>query len=332
MTCGPSKKTLATRRDRPYGAGANCWAPEQRPQHHHGAFPMDAPVRKAGSTVSSPFSPMSDVPPEHALLAVDMQGYSQIPEARMAAVRSDLDLVLTTVFAQSGLEPPHPEDHAFKDTGDGAIFVLPAGEVARLVDPLLGHLHSALIRYDRERLAASPPLRLRVAVHVGPLSVPDHRGAAINEVCRLLDSTPLRTALSAARDHGGFLAAAVSDPAFRRTVRAGRTQELAQGQFLSATARVQGKPDFAEPCHLYVPRLVPQLLVPYMSASSSPAVAQTAEPGTASMPGSTQRSVPTSAVARPPHGTAPVFQFNGEMRDTTVAQDIQVLRIDRRGR
>ncbi|MFF1911001.1 hypothetical protein ACFVYE_04985 [Streptomyces sp. NPDC058239] len=277
-------------------------------------------------------SPPSNVPPEHALLAVDMQGYSQIPEVRMAPVRSDLDLVLTTVLAQSGLEPPHPADPAFKDTGDGAIFVLPAGDVARLVDPLLGHLHSALARYDRERLAASPPLRLRVAVHVGPLSLPDHRGAAINEVCRLLDSTPLRTALSAARDHDGFLAAAVSDPAFRRTVRAGRTSELEVNHFLSTIAHVEGKPDFAEPCHLYVPRLVPQLLAPYISAVSSLATAQDAEPGTTPKPGSAQPPAPAAAPARPPHGPAPVFQFNGAMQDTTVAQEIQVLRIDRRGR
>ncbi|MFJ3905459.1 hypothetical protein [Streptomyces sp. NPDC090025] len=261
-----------------------------------------------------------------------MQGYSQIPEARMASVRSDLDLVLTTVLAQSGLEPPCLEDQAFKDTGDGAIFVLPAGNVARLVDPLLGHLHSALTRYDRERLAASPPMRLRVAVHVGPLSVPDHRGAAINEVCRLLDSTALRSALSAAREHDGFLAAAVSDPVFRRTVRAGRTPELAEGQFLSTTALVVGKPDFAEPCHLYVPRLVPQLLAPYLSAIASPAGAQAAEPGTASTPASSQSSPSEGAAARPSSDPAPVFQFNGEMRDTTVAQDIRVLRIDRRGR
>ncbi|WP_433549044.1 hypothetical protein ACQPZG_31265 [Streptomyces sp. CA-294286] len=276
--------------------------------------------------------PPPAVPAEQALLAVDMQGYSRIPEARMASVRSDLDLVLATVLAQSGLEPPCLEDRAFKDTGDGAIFVLPAREVARVIDPLLGHLHSALTRYDHERLAASPRLRLRVAVHVGPLSQPDHRGDAINEVCRLLNSTHLRAALSAACDHNGFLAAAVSDPAYRRTVRAGRTPELAENRFLVTTARVEGKPDFAEPCHLYVPRLVPQLLAPYLTTTTSPDATQAAERPIVSNPDSARPSSSASAPVAPPHGPAPTFQFNGEMRDTTVAQDIGVLRIDRRGR
>ncbi|MFC7220871.1 hypothetical protein ACFQLX_22320 [Streptomyces polyrhachis] len=250
----------------------------------------------------------------------------------MASVRSDLDLVLTTVLVQSGLKPPRADDPAFKDTGDGAIFVLPAGDVALLVDPLLGHLHSALTRYDRERLAASPPLRLRVAIHVGPLSQPDHRGDAINDVCRLLNSTALRTALSAAREHDGFLAAAVSDAAFRRTVGAGRTPELPENQFLATTARIQDKPDFAEPCHLYVPRLVPQLLAPYLSTIPSPPAAPAADPITTSGPGSTQPSGSVAAPVHAAHGPAPAFQFNGEMHDTTVAQDIQYLRIDRRGR
>ncbi|AVH94387.1 hypothetical protein C5L38_04355 [Streptomyces sp. WAC00288] len=262
---------------------------------------------------------------------MDMQDYSRVPEARMASVRSDLDLVLATALAQSGLKPPPTDDPAFKDTGDGAILVLPAEDVALLVDPLLGHLHSALVRYDRERLAASPPMRLRVAVHVGPLSQPDHRGDAINDVCRLLNSTALRTALSAAREHDGFLAAAVSDPAFRRTVRAGRTPELPERQFLATTAHVRDKPHFAEPCHLYVPRLVPQLLAPYLSAVAPPA-AWTVDPVAAPEPGSTQPSGRASTPVRDVHGPAPTFQFNGEMHDTTVAHDIEYLRIDRRGR
>ncbi|MEU2135041.1 hypothetical protein [Streptomyces sp. NPDC018352] len=250
----------------------------------------------------------------------------------MASVRSDLDLVLTTVLVQSGLKPPRADDPAFKDTGDGAIFVLPAGDVARLIDPLLGHLNSALTRYDRERLAASPPLRLRVAIHVGPLSQPDHRGDAINDVCRLLDSTALRTALYAAHEHDGFLAAAVSDPVFRRTVRAGRTPELPENGFLATTAYVQDKPNFAESCHLYVPRLVPQLLAPYLSNLATPPAAQAAGPVAPSSPGSPQPSSPVAAPIQAAHAPAPTFQFTGEMHDTTVAQDIQYLRIDRRGR
>ncbi|MFD7080457.1 hypothetical protein [Streptomyces sp. NPDC059918] len=255
-----------------------------------------------------------DVPPEQALLAVDMQGYSQIPEAKMAPVRSDLDDVLTNVLAHIGLQDPRDLRGAFKDTGDGAIFVMPAKDIARLVDPLLEHLHAALVRYDRERLASAPAIRLRAAVHVGPLSLPDHRGDAINEVCRLLDSQVVRTGLTVAREHrSGFLAAVVSEAAFRRTVRAGRTPDLDEEHFLRATARVDGKA-FEEPCWLFVPQMTPRALAPLI------------EPDPPGGDGGT--AAPTASAGS--SSTPAVFQFNGEMTDTTVINKVGTMRIDRR--
>ncbi|WP_240363261.1 hypothetical protein [Streptomyces sp. S1A1-7] len=204
------------------------------------------------------------MPPEHALLVIDMKGYSQIPEAKMAQVRSDLDDILATVLAQSELEQPRERDGAYKDTGDGAIFVFPARDTGRLVDPLLGYLNAALCRYDRERLASSPAIRLRASVHSGPLSLPDHRGDAINEACRLIDSQAARQAMAAAADHGAFLAAVLSDIAYRRTVHAGRTPALDEHHFLRTTARVDGKPGFERPCRLLVPSVSPAAVSPYL--------------------------------------------------------------------
>ncbi|MFE7986892.1 hypothetical protein ACFYZ3_09345 [Streptomyces sp. NPDC001599] len=261
-------------------------------------------------------SPSSvDVPPEQALLAVDMQGYSQIPEAKMAPVRSDLDDVLTNVLTHVGLQDPRDRPGAFKDTGDGAIFVMPAKDIARLVDPVLEHLHTALVRYDRERLANAPAIRLRAAVHVGPLSLLDHRGDAINEVCRLLDSQVVRAGLTVAREHrGGFLAAVVSEAAFRRTIRAGRTPDLDEERFLRATARVHGK-TFEEPCWLFVPEMTPQALAPLISPEPLGGGGGTAAPT-------------SSAGSNSPTGA--IFQFNGEMTDTTVINTVGTMRIDRR--
>ncbi|WP_455353375.1 hypothetical protein [Streptomyces sp. SYSU K217416] len=264
-----------------------------------------------------PLAPRSslDVPPEQALLAVDMQGYSQIPEAKMAPVRSDLDDVLTNVLAHIGLQDPRDRPGAFKDTGDGAIFVMPAKAIARLVDPLLEHVHAALVRYDRERLASAPAIRLRAAVHVGPLSLPDHRGDAINEVCRLLDSQVVRTGLTLAREHrSGFLAAVVSEAAFRRTVHAGRTPDLDEEHFLRTTARVDGKA-FEEPCWLFVPQMTPRALAPLINPEP---------PGGG---GGTAAPTPSAGPSNPPGA---VFQFNGEMTDTTVINKVGTMRIDRR--
>ncbi|MFF3606742.1 hypothetical protein [Streptomyces sp. NPDC002463] len=256
-----------------------------------------------------------DVPPEQALLAVDMQGYSKIPEAGMAPVRSDLDDVLTTVLAQSGFEDPRAVPGAYKDTGDGAIFVLPAKDTARLIDPLLGHLHAALVRYDQGRLADAPSIRLRAAVHIGPLTLPDHRGDSINEVCRLLDSDAVRQALAAAGEQkNGFLAAVLSEPAYRRTVRAGRTTELAEEHFLPAVARVEGKPHFEEGCRLYVPGLTPYLLGLAMSAKAAEAT-----PGATRAPGT---DVPPAVSPAPAGAASPAFQINGAMTDPTLINQI----------
>lgn len=260
-----------------------------------------------------------DVPPEHAFLVVDMKGYSQIPEAEMAPVRSDLDSVLTTVFAQSGLTPVRPEEDHYKETGDGAIFVLPARDAARLID-LLSHLNDALVRRHKARLADSPPIRLRASVHTGPLVMPGYRGDAINDACRFVDSQAVRQAMTAALEHGSFLAAVISEITFRRTVRAGRT-DLQEREFLPTTARVEGKPDFEEPCRLFVPRVPPTLVSPYITTTVDPqqpsgmAHTSTHAAGTAS----------TSAS----EGRGGVFNFNAPMQDTTVAGQIHHLRIDR---
>lgn len=253
-----------------------------------------------------------NVPPERALLVVDMKDYSQLPEAKMAAVRSDLDDILDTVFAQSDLGP-RSHDGTYKDTGDGAIFVLPTTDAARLVDPLLGHLNAALGRYDETRLTGQPPIRLRVSVHTGPLSLPDHRGDAINEACRLVNSQAVRGAMAAALEQGVFVAAVLSEPAFHRTVHAGRTPNLQPAHFLTTTARVEGKAGFEEPCRLHVPGLSAQMLHLYLSS-----LAQSLSPGP-----------DTTAAETAPAAAGSTFQFHAPLYDATVAGEIGTLRISR---
>jgi len=82
----------------------------------------------------------SDIPAELALLTIDMEKYSQIPEANMDAARSDVDDMLATALAECGLDTPQRHPDASKDTGDGAILLFPPSVLAQLVDPLLGRL------------------------------------------------------------------------------------------------------------------------------------------------------------------------------------------------
>ncbi|MFB8183388.1 hypothetical protein ACFC8N_46985 [Streptomyces sp. NPDC055966] len=201
-------------------------------------------------------------------MTVDMKEYSQLPEAKMAPARADLDSMLTTVFAQCGVGDAMLLG-AVKDRGDGAIFVLPARHAARLIDPFLVHLGQALMRREQTRLVSTPTIRLRASVHVGPLAPPDHRGDAANDACRLVDSDAARRAMTAAVDHGVLLAAVVSDTVFGRTVAAGRTPALQEQHFHRATARVEGKPSFEQTCWLFVPGLVTSVLAPYLTQDSS---------------------------------------------------------------
>ncbi|MGW2327942.1 hypothetical protein ACWC5C_19485 [Streptomyces sp. NPDC001700] len=260
------------------------------------------------------------MPAELALLAIDMERYSQIPEAKMAAARCDVDDIVANVLAECQLPDPQELPGGYKDSGDGAILLFPPGMLARLVDPLLGRLAAALMRYEQQRLASSPILRLRASVHVGPLSLPDHRGIAINDTTRLLDSQATRQALSIARDSGAFLAAALSEIAYQRTVHAGRTPDLGPHHFLEAVARVSDKPGFEQPCRIHVPGLTGPAVRPYLTDAPPPDAA----PAPASQPG--------NASATPAASSGGTFQFHGQVNDPTIVNSLGTLRIDRRQR
>ncbi|MFF9706833.1 hypothetical protein ACF1FE_37775 [Streptomyces griseofuscus] len=261
-----------------------------------------------------------DVPAELALVALDMEKYSQIPEGKMAAARCDVDDIVATVLAECELPDPQALPGGYKDSGDGAILLFPPSVLARLVDPLLGRLNAALVRYERQRLASSPLLRLRASLHVGPLSLSNHRGKAINETARLLDSQAARQALSAAKDCGAFLAAAVSEVVYQRTVQAGRTPDLGPHHFLDAVARVSDKPGFEQSCRIHVPGLTGPAIRPYLADAAPPA------PSPSSAPQS------RDAQATPVVGSGGTFQFHQQVNDATIAGHIGTVRIDRRQR
>lgn len=266
---------------------------------------------------SSVSSGSFDVPPEHALLVVDMKGYSQIPEAQMPSVRCDVDDILAMALAHSGLDNPRTQEGCSKDTGDGAILVFPAPAVSRLVDPVLGQINVALTRYEQKRPADAPVIRLRASVHVGPLTLPDHRGDAINDACRLINSDAARAALTAAIDNGGFLGAVVSEIAYRRTVRAGRTAHLTPDHFSQTIARVSDKPDFAQPCWLHVPGLSGRILRPHITGAPTPPAGAPEAAGTPGTAGSAGAGMPT--------GSGPSLHIHGEVHDSPISNHVEHL-------
>ncbi|MFF0292631.1 hypothetical protein ACFYST_01365 [Kitasatospora sp. NPDC004614] len=263
-------------------------------------------------------APGHDVPPEQAVVVVDMKGYSRLPEAQMAPVRSCLDRILEAVFTQSGLPAPHTLEVGHKDAGDGVILVLPPRHAARLVDPMLANLSAALQRYEGIRTDSEPVIRLRAAVNVGPLSLPGYRGDAINNACRLVNSDAAYQAVEAAVDNGLFLATVLSEAVYQRSVQAGRTSaELTDRHFLSATAKVTNKPDFEAPCRLFVPGMTANSLRGYLPDLGGPAK-RTDPPCQLSEPG------------QPVRTTGAVFNFHAPLNDSVVASDVHTLHNGRR--
>ncbi|MFD9538205.1 hypothetical protein [Streptomyces sp. NPDC060010] len=256
-----------------------------------------------------------DVPQEYALLVIDMKDYSKIPEAKMAPTLADLESILSTVFEQCGIGDVFTLENAIKDRGDGSIYVFPARHAARLVDPFLGHLKLALGRREQSRLANSPSIRLRASVHVGPLVLPNHRGNAAVDACRLVESVAVRRAMDAALDNGLPLAAAVSDPVFDRSVLAQRTKTLKPRDFHQATALVNGKLGFKEPCWVHVPGLVPSVIASYCNADNDDSSTDRSNPEgqnrTYDGPAPEKPAVPTGGQSAKATGKARILQVGG---------------------
>ncbi|MFJ8896854.1 hypothetical protein ACIRCZ_19885 [Leifsonia sp. NPDC102414] len=264
---------------------------------------------------SSPHPEEAEVPAEFALLSFDMEKYSKIPEARMESARSDVDDILANVLADCGLPGPKELPHGYKDGGDGAILLFPPAVLARIIDPLLGRLGQALVRYDQQRLASSPLVRLRVSVHAGPVTGPELRGGnALVEVSRLLDSQALRQALKAAGENDLFLAAALSETAYQRCVHGGYTPQLTPLHFLQTTAQVSNKPDYQALCRLHVPGMPGAALAPYLSDEPDPGAPPA---GPSPQPGPCGPS-PAPAPTAPGGG----IQFHAPLYGATVGEHI----------
>ncbi|MFI7043290.1 hypothetical protein ACWDR9_13920 [Streptosporangium sandarakinum] len=211
-----------------------------------------------------------NLPRHRALFVVDMRDYTNTADPSMEQVRKDIDDLLATAFTESGLSKEWQNPELRNDTGDGFILGLPTTRMWRLLDPLIENLDRVLYRYDQARLASTPPVRLRVSVHLGPL--PDsYRGSAINDLCRLVNSDQAKEALTIAIDRGVFVALIVSDEVFQVVVRQGRTERLDHRDFHKIIATVPDK-NFEAPAWLHAPRVGASAFKP-LSASTEDAAA-----------------------------------------------------------
>ncbi|HEV8562922.1 MAG TPA: hypothetical protein VGR06_41940 [Actinophytocola sp.] len=129
------------------------------------------------------------------VVAVDIERFSKLTARDQRAAQMLLARALTRAAAAAGLAR---EGWYRQPTGDGELAVLPADtDVALVVANFTDHLVRALRRL-RADTRAHPKLRLRMAIHHGPLAggLFGPVGPALVVTCRLLDSRPARAALA----------------------------------------------------------------------------------------------------------------------------------------
>lgn len=136
-----------------------------------------------------------------SIFVTDIVGYGdpRRDDHDRAVLRSALLRILTDVFLESGLTWRRCRHH---DRGDGLLTIVPPTlSTSLLIDPLLPLLGDSIRRYNRgttEQLR----IRLRSALHVGPVLLGDtgYPNASVIQAVRMVDAASLRRRLATA-DH-----------------------------------------------------------------------------------------------------------------------------------
>ncbi|GAA4063423.1 effector-associated domain 2-containing protein [Actinomadura miaoliensis] len=158
------------------------------------------------------------IPSGHCtIFACDIVGFGKRPDGVQRRLREVMYEALSRCFGASGL----PYDDCYReDRGDGAIIILPpASDPARLVHPLPDHLRAELRRHN-EVSVEQAQMRLRVALHAGPLTMDDNGmvGVTVNHAARLLDAPSFKAAFTESAADLGILA---SDEFYREVIKEG---------------------------------------------------------------------------------------------------------------
>jgi hypothetical protein len=177
---------------------------------------------------------------------MDAKSYSSRSEVDHQELQRGIVAVADSAARAVGL---HRESWDRQAGGDSEFAVLPTTESeVVVVDQYVRALNAELFRYNR-RLRMEARLRLRVAVHFGPMSraALGHAGQAPIAVARLVDSAVLRAALAEAEEAN--LALLLSERVYVDTVES-QVTSWRPGQFRQV--RVNQK-EFDEDAWLWVP-------------------------------------------------------------------------------
>ncbi|WP_424535825.1 hypothetical protein ACOZ38_38165 [Sphaerisporangium viridialbum] len=188
-----------------------------------------------------------------ALLAVDAEKFSTHRDIDLPRLHMEIRHALEAACVSSGLAEVWRDVRFLESTGDGILAVLPYEAIPALVDRFPFRLQDALAAVAPELRAKTLTLRLRVALHVG--LVDDERteapgiSTATIDVCRLLDSEPLREALRQSDPSVTFVVLLLSEEVFTTYVAGGRTT-LRESQFTPVEVTVK---QFSRPAYRCIP-------------------------------------------------------------------------------
>ncbi|WP_328783387.1 hypothetical protein OIE52_15180 [Streptomyces canus] len=150
------------------------------------------------------------------IVNVDAQGSGLLSDTEKPGMRRRLYEVTNTAFEQARIRAPRLYQ---EDRGDGILSVLaPDVPPQRVVGEWLEYLHQNLRQTNRD---LSKPLRLRVGLHIGPVTSDAHgrSGRAVDLACRLGDCDTAKAILKAAE--GAPLVVVASDRLYEDVVLAG---------------------------------------------------------------------------------------------------------------
>ncbi|WP_433472726.1 hypothetical protein ACQPZP_28100 [Spirillospora sp. CA-142024] len=137
------------------------------------------------------------VPEYRVLFTVDIEDYSSRTDAEQRTLQAALGRILDDAADVARL---NRRAWQRQDGGDGVYVVLPAGtDTGPLMDVFVRELDAALGSYNRRQAEETwTRLRLRMAVHIGPLHLDGATGwpgQHAVQPARLRDSDPLRVAM-----------------------------------------------------------------------------------------------------------------------------------------
>lgn len=199
------------------------------------------------------------LPPYRGIVAVDTERFSRNRSSDLPGLSAAVQEVLQVALHRCGHSAIWARQRFPQGTGDGYLFGVEPEVLPFLLSPFLGALQETLAEKDGSLRSVSRGLRLRlrVSVNVGPVpdsgdELRDRISEPTNTTFRLLDSPPVKEALSQSNPDVTLMAAIVSQRVFDDVIRAGYTPGLHPSQLVQVTAEVPGK-DFAEPAWLYIP-------------------------------------------------------------------------------